>query len=89
MFCYSESCNGCHDECWNVRNLKEYPLRFYNFIQEEDIIMSREVLCLVTSWDEPPYFIVMKRTFGGMVNASDMKLLDNTKILKWAYLPGK
>ena len=89
MFCYSESCNGCHDECWNVRNLKEYPLRFYNFIQEEDIIMSREVLCLVTSWDEPPYFIVMKRTIGGMVNASDMKLLDNTKILKWAYLPGK
>lgn len=87
MFCYSEKCNGKHKECELVKNLNNLSLVFNDFTSVENIDMARDVLCLVTSWEEPPYFIVMNRNIDGMANAFDGTVLDNTKILKWAYLP--
>lgn len=62
-------------------------LQFHPFSSEEEIKMGYDILCLVSSWDEPPYFIVMQRKIWGIVNAFDGMVLENTKILKWAYLP--
>lgn len=62
-------------------------LEMKDFTNEEDIEVARDILCLVTSWEEPPYFIVMQRKERGIVNAFDGKIIDNTRILKWAYLP--
>lgn len=67
--------------------MENLTLKFENFVSENDIEMGRDILCLVSSWDEPPYFIVMQRKIKGVVNAFDATELENTKILKWAYLP--
>lgn len=87
MFCYSEKCNGKHDECILVKDLNSLVLGFKDFTTEEEIEIAKDILCLVTSWEEPPYFIVMQRKEHGVVNAFDGKFIDNTRILKWAYLP--
>lgn len=87
MFCYSEKCKGKHDECVLVKDLNSLVLGFKDFTNEEEIEMAKDILCLVTSWEEPPYFIVMQRKERSIVNAFDGKLIDNTRILKWAYLP--
>lgn len=87
MFCYSEKCKGNHNECTLVRDLNNLTLDFNDFISEEDIKMAREILCLVTSWEEPPYFIVLKRYERGICSTFNGEKIENTKILKWAYLP--
>lgn len=33
---------------------------------DEDIEIGEDILCLVTSYEEPPYFIVMQRKVNGM-----------------------
>lgn len=87
MFCYSEKCNGNCIDCRFVRNFKKPYLSFYEFSSENEIVLGRDILCLVSSNNEPPYFIVMTRKLKGMVNALDGMKLKNTKILKYAYLP--
>ena len=87
MFCYSEICNGVHDYCMAVKDLKDTFLEFKEFKSENEIEMSKEILCLVTSWEEPPYFIVLSRYERGVCNAFNGELLKNTRIIKWAYLP--
>ena len=87
MFCYSEKCKGKHDECALVKDLNSLVLDFKNFTNEEEIEMAKDILCLVTSWEEQPYFLVMQRKVRGMVNAFDGSDVENTRILKWAYLP--
>ena len=87
MFCYREKCKGKHDECALVKDLNNPVLDFKDFANEEEIEIAKDILCLVTSWEEPPYFIVMQRKKRGMINAFDGKAIDNTRILKWAYLP--
>lgn len=87
MFCYNEKCNGQHDNCDKVQNIGSLTLKFNAFISEDDIEMGKDILCLVTSWEEPPYFIVLNKHIKGMCNALDGMKLENTRILKWAYLP--
>lgn len=65
----------------------DITLNFREFDSINDIEMTRDILCLVSSWEETPYFIVMQRKEHGIVNSFDGSVLDNTKILKWAYLP--
>lgn len=67
--------------------LNKLFLNFKPFVSEEDIEMGRDILCLVSSWEELPYFIVMQRKVFGIVSAFDASSLENTKILEWAYLP--
>lgn len=87
MFCYDEKCKGKHDECEIVTNMNNYTLDFKAFTSEDEIKYGKDILCLVTSWEEPPYFIVMQRKYRGIVNAFDGSPLQKTRILKWAYLP--
>lgn len=67
--------------------LNKLILDFKPFVSENDIEMGHDILCLVSSWDELPYFIVMQRKVFGIVSAFDASILENTKILEWAYLP--
>lgn len=62
-------------------------LEFHDFISEDEIELGRQLLCFVTSWEEPPYFIVMTRTVYGMRMDFDSSEIENTRIIKWAYLP--
>ena len=62
-------------------------LHMKEFVTENEINMAKDVLCLVSSWEEQPYFLVMQRKVRGMVNAFDGSDVENTRILKWAYLP--
>ena len=87
MFCYSEKCKGKCDDCVLAKDLNNLVLDFNDFSNEEEIKLGKPILCLVTSWEEPPYFIVMKRKFKGIVDAYSGELLENTRILKWTYLP--
>ena len=87
MFCYSEKCKGNHDDCVLIKDLNNIMLNFKAFTNEEEIEMAKDILCLVTSWEEPPYFIVMERKERGIVDAFNGKVIENTRILKWAYLP--
>lgn len=87
MFCYDENCNGECKNCEKVTKLFSFPLQFMKFTKIEAIKFSQEVLCLVSSWEEPPYFIVMKRVEKGMVNSYNNEVLENTTILLYAYLP--
>lgn len=87
MFCYSETCNGEHKECSYVKNLDSLLLKFKDFITEDDIDLGKHILCLVSSWEEPPYFIVCYRSEKGIVSVFDGNVLENTDVLKWAYLP--
>lgn len=87
MFCYSENCKGEHSECSLVKVLNTFTLDFKPFNTKEDIEIGKDILCLVTSWEEPPYFIVLIRYEDDIYNAFDNEPLENTKILKWAYLP--
>lgn len=87
MFCFKEYCEGGCKNCEEVDLLDNLELEFKEFTSEENIEMSQEILCLVSSWGEPPYFIVAKRKWNGICNAFDGMLLQNTNILKWAYLP--
>lgn len=87
MFCYKKICKcGCKN-CEDVKLLNNLQLDFKDFTSEEDIEMAKEILCLVSSWGEPPYFLVMERKERGICNSFDGSLLDNTEILRWAYLP--
>lgn len=67
--------------------LKNLNLNFKPFVSEDEIEMGRDILCLVSSWDEPPYFIIMTRKVFGIVVALDASPLVHTKILNWAYIP--
>lgn len=67
--------------------MENLNLKFEKFVSEDDIEMGRDILCLVSSRDEPPYFIIMTRKVFGIVIAFGASKLDNSKILKWAYLP--
>lgn len=87
MFCYGDSCEGNHDECVKVVNLNHLCLDFKSFTSVEEIEMSREILCLVSSYEEPPYFIVLKRYERGICNDFNGEPLKNTRIIKWTYLP--
>lgn len=87
MFCYGDNCEGNHDECEKVSKLNHICLDFKTFTSEEEIEMSRDILCLVTSYEEPPYFLVMKRYERGICNAFNGELLNRTRIIKWTYLP--
>ena len=92
MFCYKEYCETGCKSCEDVKLLDNLKLEFKEFTSEEDIEMSQEILCLVSSWGESPYFLVMERKERGICNAFDGKLLignafESTEILKWAYLP--
>lgn len=62
-------------------------LEFHDFTSEEDIKPGVDVLCLTTFCDEPPYFVVMQRKVWGMVVAFDGYEIENSQILKYAYLP--
>lgn len=63
-------------------------LEFHDFTSEEDIEQGVDMLCLVTSWEEPPYFAIMQRKVWGMVFSLDCSTPEErTKILKYAYLP--
>lgn len=90
MFCYSENYENCKkgcNSCEIITNLNNLTLNFKTFTNEEEIEMTREMLCLVTSWEEPPYFIITRRYNRGICNAFDGKPLENTRIIKYAYLP--
>lgn len=91
MFCFggyiSDYCKSNCRSCEDVKLLDNLELEFKNFTSEDDIEMCRELLCLVSSYEEEPYFIVIVRYERGICNAFDGKLLENTEILKWAYLP--
>ena len=89
MFCYGVDCeeNGNHDNCKKVKNLNSLCLDFKVFTSEDEIEVGRDILCLVTSYEEPPYFIVLKRYERGICNSFDGEPLNNTRILKWTYLP--
>lgn len=87
MFCYKECCTCKCIDCEELKRLNNLQLDFKDFTSEEDIEMAQEILCLVSSWGEPPYFIVAERKINGICNAFDGMLLQNTEILKWAYLP--
>lgn len=87
MFCYSEICNGKHDNCKNVKAITNMNLQFKDFKDENEIEMAKEILCLVTSWEEPPYFVVMRRFEHGIGMDFNGEIIENTRILKWAYLP--
>lgn len=55
---------------------------------EEEIEIGRDILCLVSSWGEIPYFLICNRKLRGICNSFDAKILDeHTQLLKWAYLP--
>ena len=86
MFCYSENCNGC-DNCNIIENFNDITFNFYTFTSFEEINPLRRILGLVSSWEEPPYFIVLKVHDGNIYSAFDNTKLENTRILKWAYLP--
>ena len=62
-------------------------LEFHDFISEDEIEVGKQLLCLVTSWEEPPYFVIMTRKVFGMRVSLDCSELDNARIIKWAYLP--
>lgn len=87
MFCYKKCCTCKCIDCEELKRLDNLQLDFKDFTSEEDIEMAKEILCLVSSWGEPPYFIVTERKTNGVCNAFDGMLLQNTEILKWAYLP--
>jgi len=87
MFCYNDKCKGNHDDCEIVKNINSLNLDFKLCTNDEEIEMTKSILCLVTSWEEPPYFIIMKRYERGICNAFDGKPIENTRIIKWAYLP--
>ena len=87
MFCFKEYCESGCKNCEDVVLLNNLELEFKKFTSEEDIEMDQEILCLVSSWEEPPYFIVAERKINGICNAFDGILLQNTEILKWTYLP--
>lgn len=87
MFCYKECCTCKCIECEELKRLDNLKLDFKDFTSEEDIEMAQEILCLVSSWGEPPYFLVMERKERGICNSFDGSLLDNTEILRWTYLP--
>ena len=87
MFCYSEECNGECDDCNIVQHLNNFHLHFKSFTNTKEIEMAKSILCLVTSYEEPPYFIILKRYERGICNAFDGKPLENTRIIKYAYLP--
>lgn len=86
MFCYSEKCNGC-ENCSIIKNFNDITFNFYTFTTLDEINPLKRILGLVSSWDEPPYLIVLKVSNGCIYNAFDNTKLENTKILKWAYLP--
>lgn len=87
MFCYDNECDGNHNNCNHIKNLNKVMLEFNDFTSENNIETGRDVLCLVSSYEEPPYFIVMNKKIYGLVNSFDGDVLENTKIIKWAYLP--
>lgn len=62
-------------------------LEFYDFNDVEDIKLGVDLLCQITSYNEPPYFVVMQRKIWGMVVAFDGYEIENSRILKYAYLP--
>lgn len=62
-------------------------LEFHDFISKDEIELGRQLLCLVTSWEEPPYWIIMERKEYGMRESFVNFELENTRIIKWAYLP--
>lgn len=71
----------------NLTGLDKLQLEFHIFTSIEEIEIGKDLLCLVSSWEETPYFIVMHRKITGMVNSFDGTVLENTRILKYAYLP--
>lgn len=92
MFCYKKCCMCQCIDCEELKRLDDLQLDFKKFKSVEEIEMAQEILCLVSSWGEPPYFLVMERKERGICNAFDGELLvgnafENTEILKWAYLP--
>lgn len=53
-----------------------------------------DILCLVSSWEEPPYWVIVTKKLKGykhpkecIVESFSGKPLINTKILKWKKLP--
>lgn len=61
-------------------------LCFEDFESEEKISYGVDILCLVSSYDEIPYYVVMQRKMDGLRVALDNSVLEKTKILKYAYL---
>lgn len=61
-------------------------LCFEDFVSEEIIAYGVDILCLVSSYEEKPYYVVMQRKVDGLRVALDNSELKNTKILKYAYL---
>lgn len=62
MFCYSETCNGKHKERCFVKDMTSLTLEFKNFISKDDMEIGKHILCLVSSWEEPPFFYCMLST---------------------------
>lgn len=87
-FCNTDKCKGgpCR-QCNIVTKLTELKLQFQPFVTETDIEPGTPVLCLVSSWEEPPYFVIMWRSSDGLIEAWSHEALEDTEILKWAYLP--
>lgn len=79
-------------ECYEIELENEMEtfcmqLNMQNFISEDEIEYGKDLLCLVSFYDELPEFVILQRKEDGIRMSFNNSKLENMRILKWAYLP--